>query len=153
LHNVLRESERRIAKIASEKMNYRVIEIKTKDAEEMGALSFCEPSKEVGFDIKRFYYIYGAPKGTQRGGHAHKELKQVLYCPYGKIRIILDDGINKEEVLLDSPCKGLVIEPVLWREMVWEEDNSVLCVEASMYYGEEDYIREYEDFLRYVKNR
>ena len=104
-------------------------------------------------DIKRIYYIHGAPKGTHRGGHAHKTLRQVLWCPYGSIRIRLDNGREKTDVLLDSPDKGLIVEHYMWREMIWEKKDSVLCVAADSYYDESDYIRDYDEFLEAVKGK
>ena len=88
-----------------------------------------------------------------RGGHAHKKLRQLLWCPYGRIRIRLDDGHEKAEVLLDAPNKGVVVEHTMWREMLWEKENSVLCVAASEFYEESDYIRDYRQFLRYVREQ
>ena len=115
------------------------------------ALSVFEGGHDVPFDIKRIYYIYGAPQGTQRGGHAHKALRQVLWCPYGSILIKLDDGHEKSEVLLDDPAKGLIVEHNMWREMIWQQENSVLCVAADSYYEAEDYIRDYDEFLKTVQ--
>lgn len=83
--------------------------------------------------------------------HAHKKLQQILWCPYGEIKIILDTGKAKNYYLLDSPEKGLFIENGIWREMIWEKEGSVLCVAASDYYKEDDYIRDYNKFLRYVE--
>lgn len=117
-----------------------------------GALSFFEAERDVDFEIKRVYYITGAPKGTVRGGHAHKKLKQLLFCPYGRIEITLDDGKRKSVYLLDDPSKGLLVESLYWRTMRWLEDDSVLCVAASEYYDESDYMRSYDEFLRYLKN-
>ena len=131
-------------------MNTPLVEIKTIDSGYAGELSFFEASRDVPFEIKRIYYIHGVPYGAQRGGHAHIALKQILFCPYGSIEIILDDGHKRESVLLDDPSKGLVIGPGLWREMVWRQENSVLCVAASEYYDEKDYIRDYAAFIKYV---
>lgn len=130
-------------------MEYIVTKIKTVPTEGLGSLSFFEATKDIPFEVKRIYYIYNAPEGTQRGGHAHRNLHQILFCPYGKIEIILDDAQARESVVLDSPGIGLVIGPGLWREMVWHTDNAVLCVAASEYYDEHDYIRSYNDFLKY----
>lgn len=131
-------------------MNVNVIKIKTIDSGYAGKLSFFEGSKDIPFDIKRIYYIHGVPNHSERGGHAHKKLKQILFCPYGEIEIILDNGKERVSVILDDPSKGLLVEHFLWREMIWHADSSVLCVAASEYYDENDYIRNYEDFLDYT---
>lgn len=127
-------------------MKYKEIQIKTVNAAQEGSLSFFECKRDIPFDIKRVYYIYGAEAETVRGGHAHKELYQFVICVYGKIRFIIDSGNKREEILLDTPQKGIYLEPGLWRDMVWEEKDSVLCVMASEYYDEADYIRSYEEF-------
>lgn len=129
---------------------YQIVPIKTIDSGNAGKLSFFEGTRDVPFEIKRIYYIHGVPNETQRGGHAHLSLRQILFCPYGKIEIILDDGCRRERILLDDPAKGLVIGPGLWREMIWLQENSVLCVAASEYYDAKDYIRDYDTFLQYV---
>ena len=105
--------------------------IRTISAGKEGKLSFFEAKRDIPFDIKRVYYIYGAEKDSVRGGHAHKGLYQFIICMYGKIRFIIDDGISKEELILDTPEKGIYLEPGLWRDMVWEKEDSVLCVMAS----------------------
>lgn len=127
------------------------INIKTITDSMKGSLSFFEANKDVPFDIKRIYYIYQVPVGIKRGGHAHRELSQMLFCLYGQIKIVLDDGTKKEEVILDEPSKGLIISKGIWRDMIWEKDNSVLCVAASDYYDESDYIRDYDEFIKYVE--
>jgi len=116
-----------------------------------GFLSFFESEKDVPFEIKRVYYIYDVPAGTKRGMHAHKTLKQFLWCPYGAIKIVLDNGKEKKEYILDSPQKGLIVGEGIWHNMYWLKDNSVLCVAASDYYDENDYIRDYDEFLRLVQ--
>lgn len=105
---------------------------------------------DVHFPIKRIYYIYGVPENTQRGAHAHKALKQILFCPYGYVKILLDDGKKKSEILLDNPTKSLVLTPCVWRDMIWMQENSVLCVVVSDYYDEDDYIRDYQQFIQYI---
>ena len=106
--------------------------------------------KAVPFDIKRVYYIYHTEQGVSRGYHAHKNLKQVAICVAGKCRMVLDDGTSREEVWLDCPTKGLVIEDLVWREMHDFSDDCVLLVLASEHYDEADYIRDYDDFLKQV---
>ena len=131
-------------------MILQTISMKSVTAEGMGTLSVFEAERDVPFAIQRIYYIYGAPKGVQRGGHAHKALRQVLWCPYGSILIRLDDGKEKSEVLLNDPATGLIVEHFMWREMIWQQENSVLCVAADSYYDADDYIRDYDEFRRMV---
>ena len=131
-------------------MILQTISMKSVTAEGMGTLSVFEAERDGPFAIKRIYYIHGAPKGVQRGGHAHKALRQVLWCPYGSILIRLDDGTEKTEVLLNDPAKGLIVEHYMWREMIWQQDDSVLCVAADSYYDADDYIRDYDAFLAAV---
>ncbi len=128
----------------------KIIQFSTKGALDIGYLSFFQ-DKEIGFEIKRIYYIYGVPKDAKRGFHAHKKLQQFAWCPDGDITIILDDGNSKESIRLNDSSCGLIIKKGLWHEMIWNKDNSVLCVAASDYYDENDYIRNYEEFLHYVK--
>lgn len=136
-------------------MNYYVTEIKTIENKNksMGGLSVFEGGIDIPFEIKRIYYIHGVKSGEKRGMHAHKQLKQLFFCPYGEIEIELDDGISKEIILLDNPSKGLVLMPGLWRNMIWKKDDSVLCVVASDFYSEDDYIREYDEFIEFTSKK
>ena len=113
-----------------------------------GSLSFFEAEKDIPFQIKRIYFIYDVPNKSTRGFHAHKKLKQALWCLHGSIEVTLDDGHNISKFVLDSPEKLLIVEPITWREMKWLKDNSTLCVAVSEYYAEDDYIRNYDDFLK-----
>ena len=99
------------------------------------------------------YYISKVPEGIRRGFHAHKKLKQLLFCPYGKIQLILDNGKEREEITLSDPSVGVVIDRLIWREMLWLQKDSVLCVAASDFYEVEDYIRDYDEFLRLAKEK
>lgn len=129
----------------------RVIHIKTIPTVNAGELSFFEATHEVPFDIKRIYYISKVPEGTRRGFHAHKELKQLLFCPYGRIQLVLENKNGREEIELSDPSIGVVIEECTWREMLWLQKDSVLCVAASDFYQVDDYIRDYEEFSRIVR--
>lgn len=133
--------------------NYRVIDIKTiPNADpKYGSLSFLEGKRDIPFPIRRVYWITETEADLHRGFHAHKLNCQLLYCPYGSIDIILDDGENKTTVTLDKPGKGLILMPGLWREMVWNQSGSVLCVLASEYYDAEEYIRNYDEFVSYSR--
>jgi len=104
--------------------------------------------KAIPFDIKRVYYIYNTEQGVTRGCHAHKNLKQVAICVAGRCRMVLDNGARREEVWLDCPTRGLVIQDMVWREMYDFSKDCVLLVLASEHYDESDYIRDYDDFLR-----
>lgn len=115
--------------------------------DDRGSLIALEANKIVPFDIKRVYYIFDTKPGVSRGFHAHKQLKQVVICLAGFCRMLLDDGHNKKEILLDSPKSGLLIEGLIWREMHDFSPDCVLLVLASEYYDEADYIRNYDDFL------
>lgn len=128
----------------------KIIHIKTVPSVGAGELSFFEGQNNLPFDIKRIYYISKVPEGVRRGFHAHKKLKQFLFCPYGKIQLILDNGDKREELELSDPSIGVLIEQPTWREMVWLQKDSVLCVAASDYYEVEDYIRDYTEFKNYI---
>ena len=118
--------------------------------DERGSLIALESNKSVPFDIKRVYYIFGTKKSVSRGFHAHLNLKQVAVCVTGSCRFILDNGKQKEEIILDSATKGLLIEDLTWREMYDFSPDCVLMVLASEYYDESDYIRDYNEFLKTV---
>lgn len=118
---------------------------------EQGYLSFFESNNDVPFEIKRIYYIYDVSVDTKRGMHAHKTLNQALWCPCGKIEVVLDNGAIRKSFVLDSPEKVLLVGKGIWRDMYWKEEGSVLCVAASDYYSEQDYIRGYDNFLKYAK--
>ena len=121
--------------------------------DERGQLVALEEMRDIPFQIKRVYYMYDTKEGVRRGFHAHKKLKQVLICVKGQCKILLDDGKEKEVVLLDRPDKGLLIESHLWREMFDFSEDAVLMVLASELYDEADYIRNYDDFIAYVKEQ
>lgn len=120
--------------------------------DERGSLIALEGTRNIPFQIKRVYYIFGTQEGVARGFHAHKELEQVAVCVSGRCRMIMDDGQKKEEVWLDSPGKAICIGAMLWHEMHDFSPDCILLVVASDYYAESDYIRKYEDFLRVQGN-
>lgn len=108
--------------------------------------------KAVPFDIKRVYYIYRTAPSVSRGYHAHRNLRQVAICVSGRCRMVLDNGFSREEIWMDCPTKGLLIESMVWREMHDFSDNCVLLVLASEHYDESDYIRNYNDFFESASN-
>jgi dTDP-4-dehydrorhamnose 3,5-epimerase-like enzyme len=118
-----------------------------------GLISVFNVSLITGFYVKRVYVISGEKKGSIRGHHAHKELKQIMFCNYGSIKIQLFDGLNWSDVILNQPNRFLFVEAMVWRTMEWMEDNSVLTVLASEEYDESDYIRDLIDFNRMAKDK
>ncbi|QOS70055.1 FdtA/QdtA family cupin domain-containing protein [Eggerthella guodeyinii] len=136
-----------------EHVKYEVLEIKTVASGESGSLSFVESDHDIPFEIKRIYYTYEVPVGFRRGKHAHRQLDQLLFCPNGCIEVYLDDGSKQTSVMLDSPSKGLLLHSMIWREMVWRKENSLLVVAASDFYDESDYIRDYDDFMLAVETQ
>ncbi len=119
--------------------------------DERGHLVAVEEGKEIPFSIKRVYYIYDTAKNVRRGYHAHKTLHQVLFCVNGACTLHLDNGEECAEVRLDKPYEGLYIDNLTWREMYDFTDGAVLMVLASELYNEEDYIRNYQEFIDYVR--
>ncbi|MBF4485232.1 MULTISPECIES: FdtA/QdtA family cupin domain-containing protein [unclassified Flavobacterium] len=107
----------------------------------------------VPFGIKRVYYLYDVPSGSERGGHAHKELKEFLVALSGSFDVVLKDGEEEEIVTLNKPYEGLLINPGIWRELQNFSSGSVCLVVASEVYIEEDYIRDFDEFLEYSSDK
>ena len=121
--------------------------------DDRGTLVAVEQMKNLPFEIKRCYYMYDTKPGVRRGFHAHKALKQVLLCVHGSCKVLLDDGKEKEILTLDRPNIGLIIESNIWREMFDFTEDAVLMVLASELYDESDYIRNYDDFIKYLEEK
>lgn len=119
--------------------------------DDRGQLVALEEQKEIPFNIKRVYYMYDTGQGVRRGYHAHKKLEQILICIHGSCLIHMDDGLRTEEVLLDKPYEGLYIPNNIWREMYDFSQDAVLMVLASELYDEQDYIRDYQRFMKYIR--
>ncbi|CAH0534711.1 TDP-4-oxo-6-deoxy-alpha-D-glucose-3, 4-oxoisomerase [Vibrio stylophorae] len=115
--------------------------------DERGRLVSLESQKNIPFEIRRVYYLFENSGLFPRGMHAHKKLKQIVIALKGSCRFVLDDGSVREELILDDPTKGLLIDSFIWREMHDFSNDCVLCVIASEYFSEDDYIRNYEEFL------
>jgi len=119
-----------------------------KISEPRGNLTFIEGGRHVPFDIKRVYYLYDVPGGAERGGHAHKDLHQLIVAMSGSFDIVLDDGRQKKRIHLNRSYYGLYVCPMIWREMDNFSSGAVCLVLASNYYAESDYYRNYNDFLK-----
>ena len=130
----------------------RLIEL-PKIADYRGNLTFLEGDNHIPFPIKRVFYIYDIPSGTDRGAHAHHDLHQFLICLSGGLKVYLDDGKEKRTVHLNRPWMGLHVPPMIWASEGDFDPGTVYIVLASDVYHADSYIRDYEHFLREVKNR
>lgn len=130
----------------------RIIDLpKTTDVR--GNLTFIEGGRHIPFDIQRVYYLYDVPGGAERGGHAHKELHQLIVAMSGSFDVVLDDGHNKKRIHLNRSYQGIYICPMMWRELDNFSSGSVCMVLASNYYDESDYYRDYDEFISVVKGQ
>lgn len=118
-----------------------------------GNISVVENNKDVPFEVKRVYYLYDVPGGESRGAHAHKELSQLIIAASGSFSVTLDDGEVKRTFLLNRPYQGLLVVPGIWRTLDDFSSGSVCMVLASHKYEKEDYIRDYDEFIDYKKNK
>lgn len=118
-----------------------------KISDSRGNLSFVEEGI-CPFEFKRVYYLYDIPAESIRGGHAHKALKQLIVPLSGSFKVLIDDGQNKKKINLYRPYQGLLICPMIWRELTQFSSGAICLVLASEKYDENDYFRIYEDFLR-----
>ncbi len=121
--------------------------------DDRGQLVALEAYRDIPFHAKRVYFIYDMAEGVSRGYHAHKKLEQILVCIHGHCKIRLDNGLEQRIVTLDKPDEGLYISNAMWREMFDFSPGAVLMVLASEMYDESDYIRDYNEFLEYVKGQ
>ncbi|WP_054180287.1 sugar 3,4-ketoisomerase [Trabulsiella odontotermitis] len=132
-------------------MDLKIIPLQA-HGDDRGSLIALEEEHNIPFEIKRVYYMFNTKEGVRRGFHAHKKLKQVAIAVRGSCRFVLDDGKEKVEILLDNPAQGLLIDSCVWREMYDFSDDCVLMVLADSHYDENDYIRDYDQFLKEIKS-
>lgn len=130
-------------------MEYKIIKFQ-QHGDARGQLVALENEKEIPFNIKRVYYMYDTLEDVRRGFHAHKKLQQILICTSGSCKIHLDNGYETKEIELNKPFEGLLIKSNIWREMYDFSKGAVLMVLASELYDESDYIRNYDEFLKYI---
>ena len=116
--------------------------------DDRGQLIALEELRDIPFEIKRVYYVYDTARGVRRGFHSHRTLQQILICIHGTCKVLLDNGKEKKIISLEKPYEGLYVPQNMWREMYDFSSDAVLMVLASEYYKEEDYIRDYEEFLK-----
>jgi hypothetical protein len=127
-----------------------VIEI-DKHHSDVGNITVIENQETIPFEVNRVYYLYDIPGGEERGGHAHKELKQLIVAASGSFDVVLNDGNVKRTITLNRPYHGLLVVSGIWRELNNFSSGSVCLVLASHKYDEADYIREYKAFLEYKR--
>lgn len=132
-------------KIISTIYDCSVIELKRIN-NRSGNITVIENNINIPFGIKRVYYLYDVPGGAQRGGHAHKELFQLIIAASGSFDVVLDDGNNKKFIELNRPYYGLLVVPGIWREIVNFSSGAICLVMASHKFDEDDYIRSYDEF-------
>ena len=133
----------------NKKMNVEIIDIPKIENPE-GNIAVIEKNV-IPFEIKRVYYLYDVPSSAQRGGHGHKNLNQILIALSGSFDVVLKDGKTSNKITLNKPDKGLLITNNIWRELENFSSGAVCLVLASEVFNEDDYIREYDDFLSYLK--
>lgn len=114
-----------------------------------GNITIVEGQKNFPFDVRRIYYLYDIPGGENRGGHAHKELRQLIVAASGSFDVLLDDGQNKKIVTLNRPDYGLMVVPGIWRELIEFSSGAICLVLASEIYREDDYLKDYNQFIKY----
>ena len=124
-----------------------IIELNRHHSDRKGNLTVVENKSTVPFDDRRVYYLYDVPGGVSRGGHAHRQLFQMIVAVSGSFSVTLDDGTVKRTFLLNRPYKGLLVVPGIWRTLDDFSSGAVCMVLASEGYDETDYIRDYADFL------
>ena len=128
-----------------------VVEL-TKIHNPAGNITIVQNGSHQPFNVRRVYYLYDVPGGSDRGGHAHKELYQLIVAASGSFDVIIDDGQNKKIIQLNRPYFGLLVVPGIWREIVNFSSGAICLVLASAKYDNEDYIIDYSDFKRYKRD-
>lgn len=118
-----------------------------KIADTRGNLTFIENGSDFPFTIQRVYYLYDVPYGSERGGHAHRQLQQLIVATSGSFDVVINDGTETEIFNLNCPYQGLYVPRMMWRELNNFSSGSVCMVLASLPYDEDDYYRDYEDFV------
>lgn len=130
-----------------------LVELDKHHSDRKGNLSVVESGSTFPFDVKRVYYLYDVPGGESRGAHAHKELEQLIVAASGSFTVTLDDGTCRRSFFLNHPYQGLYVKPGLWRDLIDFSSGAVAMVLASDIFREDDYIRNYEEFITFTNRK
>jgi dTDP-4-dehydrorhamnose 3,5-epimerase-like enzyme len=133
-------------------MNINLVQLQ-RHGDERGGLIALEENKNVPFNVKRVYYLFDTKSGVRRGLHAHRSLRQLVIAVRGSCHFVLDNGQQRAELILNDPAQGLLVEPMMWREMYDFSEDCVLMVLADQLYDPADYIRDYDGFLQLSRAR
>ena len=128
-----------------------IIELSKHHSDRKGNITVVQNGETIPFDVKRVYYLYDVPGGESRGSHAHKDLSQLIVAASGSFRVTLDDGSVKRSYVLNRPYQALYVKPGIWRDLDDFSSGAVCLVLASEVYQLEDYIRDYDEFLKFRK--
>jgi hypothetical protein len=131
-------------------LNVKIINL-PKIEDTRGNLSFIEGMNHIPYEIKRVYYLYDVPGGAERGGHAHKKLQEFIIAMNGSFDVILNDGTEEKRYHMNRSYYGLYIPNLIWRTLDNFSSGSVCMVLASQFYDEQDYLRDFDSFLKYIK--
>ncbi len=126
-----------------------MVELEKHHSDRKGNLTIIENGFTLPFDVKRVYYLYDVPGGESRGAHAHKKLEQLIVAASGSFNVTLNDGLEKRTFTLNRPYQGLYVKPGIWRDLKDFSSGSVCMVLASEVYESEDYIRDFDDFIKF----
>ena len=126
-----------------------IVELDRHHSDRKGNLTVVENDVTLPFDVKRVYYLYDITGGEGRGAHAHRELQQLIVAASGSFTVTLDDGLNKRSFFLNRPYQGLYVKPGMWRDLADFSSGAVAMVLASEVYDPADYIRDYDEFLKF----
>jgi dTDP-4-dehydrorhamnose 3,5-epimerase-like enzyme len=122
-------------------------------ADSRGALSYAQLGDQLPFEVLRYFLLFNVPEGAIRGAHAHRDLQQFIVCVHGSCRVIVDDGVHRDELRLSSPEQGVYLPPLLWTTVVPDSRDAAVIVLASAEYDPDDYIRDYDEFLAVTRAR
>jgi len=140
---------------ANKAFDFEVVKIRTalqKDDKTTG-LSFFESEQDIPFQIRRMYTIFESEQDNQKGFHADKQSWHLLFCPYGSIDVMIDTGKERKTISMSDPSIGLILDPSVWREIVWKKPGSVLCVAASGHYDSEKLRTDYNEYLKFLQEK